>query len=101
VDNLEYYHGTGAFNMTLFPNWDSVLLKILTKPKTTVEVTRKSRRAGGGGGWRGEIGGWNAPKKEVQKNPNIKEVSGSKLHSDMDVKSLCSPLPHLFHSTRL
>lgn len=76
VENLEHYHGTGAFNTTIFPTWDSVLLEVLSKPKQSVEVTRKSRRAGGGGGWRGQIGGWNAPKEEVRQNPNLKEVSG-------------------------
>lgn len=91
VENMEHFHGTGLFNLTTFPTWDSTLKRLLTKPKTTIEITKISRPAGGGGGWRGQIGGWNAPRKEVKKNPNIKEIV-QKFSVDIDPASVVSRL---------
>lgn len=90
VSNLEHFHGTGAFNTTLFPNWDSVLLEVLSKPRESVEITRKSRRAAGGGGWRGQIGGWNQPQKqESKRNPHMQEHV-ERFQIDIDPVSLVS-----------
>ena len=78
TENLEHFHGTGAFNMTRYPKWDSVLLEMLSKPKATVVAHRTTRRAGGGSGWRGQIGGFNGaaqPRQERKENPHIQEVS--------------------------
>ena len=32
LQNLGYYHGTGAFNVTRYPTWDSVLLDMMQQP---------------------------------------------------------------------
>ena len=48
--NLLHYHGTGAFNMTRFENWDSFLMEMVACPKETVIVSCR-RRGAGTGGW--------------------------------------------------
>ncbi|CAB9510210.1 expressed unknown protein [Seminavis robusta] len=78
TENLEHFHGTGAFNLTRFPNWDSVLVELLSQPKTTMVATKTTRRGGGGRGWRGQIDRLGLekteqPKEERQENPHIHE----------------------------
>jgi len=48
--NLESFHGTGAFNMTLYPEWDSVLKQLLSQPPEVV-IIQARRRGKGHGGW--------------------------------------------------
>ena len=48
--NLEKYHGTGAFNLTMYPLWDSILLDMLQQPADVVVVSAR-RRGRGHGGW--------------------------------------------------
>ncbi|GKZ00670.1 hypothetical protein MPSEU_001019100 [Mayamaea pseudoterrestris] len=47
---IEQYHGTGAFNLTLWPSWESLLTDMLQKPEDVVVVSAK-RRGRGHGGW--------------------------------------------------
>lgn len=73
-------------------------MEVLSKPKQTVVATRKTRRADRSGGWRGQIGGWNAgqlPKDEAPQNPNLKEVS------DYDLMSLFSDISSMLSLLRL
>lgn len=48
--NLDQYHGTGAFNTSIYGTWDAVLLDILSRPKQII-VIRARRRGAGHGGW--------------------------------------------------
>ncbi|GAX17878.1 hypothetical protein FisN_18Hh082 [Fistulifera solaris] len=48
--NMESYHGTGAFNLTKWKTWDSILDDMLHQPKDCVIVQAK-RRGRGHGGW--------------------------------------------------
>ncbi|GAX24528.1 hypothetical protein FisN_18Lh082 [Fistulifera solaris] len=48
--NMESYHGTGAFNLTKWKTWDSILDDMLHQPKDCVIVQAK-RRGKGHGGW--------------------------------------------------
>lgn len=48
--NMNSFHGTGAFNLTQYERWDSVLLDILSRPKEVIVVSAK-RRGRGHGGW--------------------------------------------------
>jgi hypothetical protein len=34
--NLLEYHGTGAFNLTRFPEWDSFFWEMMDEPPTSV-----------------------------------------------------------------
>ena len=51
---IDSFHGTGAFNLTLFPEWDSLFLDLATQDpeKVIIEVarTRKTRRGWGNQG---------------------------------------------------
>lgn len=47
---MENYHGTGAFNLTKWNTWDSILDDMLNQPKSCVIVQAK-RRGRGHGGW--------------------------------------------------
>jgi hypothetical protein len=47
---MESYHGTGAFNLTKWKTWDSILDDMLHQPKDCVIVQAK-RRGRGHGGW--------------------------------------------------
>jgi hypothetical protein len=59
--NMNSFHGTGAFNLTQYERWDSVLLDILSRPKEVIVVSAK-RRGRGHGGW-------------SKDNPYLQEVS--------------------------
>lgn len=59
--NMESYHGTGAFNLTKWSTWDSILNHMLDEPKSVVIVKAKRRGRG--------HGGWSA------NNPYLQEVS--------------------------
>ena len=48
--DLLYYHGTGAFNTTLFEGWDSYLLDMVDRPSEFI-IIQARRRGGGRGGW--------------------------------------------------
>lgn len=48
--NLESFHGTGAFNLTNYPEWDSMLLELMFTPPQVVIISAK-RRGRGHGGW--------------------------------------------------
>lgn len=48
--NLESFHGTGAFNLTKYPEWDSMLLELMFTPPQVVIISAK-RRGRGHGGW--------------------------------------------------
>ena len=41
--NLLEYHGTGAFNQTRFPEWDTFFWELLEEPKTSVIVEARRR----------------------------------------------------------
>ena len=62
---MEHYHGTGAFNLTKFDEWDSILRDMLSRPSDVVIVSAKGRRYDGG--WQGHDG-----KRKV--NPYLEEV---------------------------
>lgn len=42
-NKIDSYHGTGAFNITQFPTWDSLFLNLVTHPVDTVVVTVKQK----------------------------------------------------------
>lgn len=48
--SLESYHGTGAFNLTKWSDWDSMLDDMIGREKSTVVIAAK-RRGRGHGGW--------------------------------------------------
>lgn len=48
--NMLQFHGTGAFNITRFENWDSFLMEMVERKKEVVVVSAK-RRGAGTGGW--------------------------------------------------
>ena len=48
--NLEKYHGTGAFDLTRYGSWDTMLLDMLQQPPDVVVVSAR-RRGRGHGGW--------------------------------------------------
>jgi hypothetical protein len=48
--NLESFHGTGALNITRFPDWSSVFMDLMKAPNDVVIVSAK-RRGRGVGGW--------------------------------------------------
>jgi hypothetical protein len=47
---LAEYHGTGAFNLTTYDRWDTILLHMLQQPPDVVIVSAR-RRGRGHGGW--------------------------------------------------
>eukprot|EP00551_Chaetoceros_affinis_P005429 CAMPEP_0203666734 /NCGR_PEP_ID=MMETSP0090-20130426/3733_1 /ASSEMBLY_ACC=CAM_ASM_001088 /TAXON_ID=426623 /ORGANISM="Chaetoceros affinis, Strain CCMP159" /LENGTH=391 /DNA_ID=CAMNT_0050530711 /DNA_START=46 /DNA_END=1221 /DNA_ORIENTATION=- len=48
--DLLNYHGTGAFDITKYPAWDSFFLELIQQPKTSIIIQAK-RRGRGHGGW--------------------------------------------------
>jgi hypothetical protein len=48
--NLENYHGTGFFNTTIYPEWNSLLEDLIQQPPSQVIIKAK-RRGRGHGGW--------------------------------------------------
>lgn len=42
--SIDNFHGTGAFNQTRFPEWDSVFLECVDKPEESVVLQMRSRR---------------------------------------------------------
>ena len=48
--DLLNFHGTGAFNVTKYPTWDSFFLELMQQPKTSIIIQAK-RRGRGHGGW--------------------------------------------------
>lgn len=49
-ENLENYHGTGAFNLTKYNSWNTILKDMLHRPADVVVVSAR-RRGRGHGGW--------------------------------------------------
>lgn len=50
LQNLSEFHGTGAFNISRFPTWETVLLDMMEQPQDYIIVSAK-RRGRGHGGW--------------------------------------------------
>jgi len=48
--NLLEFHGTGVFNTTKFPTWDSILLTMIENPPEKI-IIQARRRGLGRGGW--------------------------------------------------
>jgi hypothetical protein len=46
--NIVHFHGTGAFNLTRFPTWDSMLLEMMEMPEDVVVVSTRKRGPGYG-----------------------------------------------------
>lgn len=46
------YHGTGAFNLTRWGEWDCVFLEMMEQPVNKI-IIQARRRGGGGGGLAG------------------------------------------------
>jgi hypothetical protein len=42
--NIDKYHGTGAFNQTMFPKWDSIFLDYVDRPEEVIVMTVKQRQ---------------------------------------------------------
>ena len=49
-NNLERFHGIGAFNLTRFPTWDTMFLEMMVMPEEIVVVSSRRRGPGHGGG---------------------------------------------------
>jgi len=73
--NLENFHGTGAFNLTKYGAWDSILVDMLQRPKDVV-VVRAGGKNRGAGGW-------------SKKNPYLEERF-IEIEIDIDPTSLVS-----------
>jgi len=46
VENLVGYHGSGAFNLTKYPEWDDLLIDLLKRPSDVIVVSTKAKRRG-------------------------------------------------------
>ena len=46
VRNLDNFHGTGAFNLTKYPEWDNILTDLLFTPPDVIVVSTKAKRRG-------------------------------------------------------
>lgn len=44
--NIDKFHGTGAFNLTQYPEWDSLLNDLLFQPNDVMIVSAKQRQRG-------------------------------------------------------
>jgi hypothetical protein len=42
--NIDKYHGTGAFNQTTFPQWDSIFLDYVNRPEEIIVMSVKQRQ---------------------------------------------------------
>lgn len=40
---VQHFHGTGAFNLTNYPTWDGLLLKMMSMPMETIQIKTKKR----------------------------------------------------------
>lgn len=60
VRNLDTFHGTGAFNLTKYPEWDDILKDLLFTPPDVIVVSTKAKRRGS------------------KNNPYLEDVSRSK-----------------------
>ncbi len=47
---IDSFHGTGAFNVTIFPEWDSLLLELANQDPETVIIEVKQKRSHRGWG---------------------------------------------------
>jgi hypothetical protein len=77
---IDRFHGTGAFNMTLFPSWDSLFLNLVVLPKEVVVVTvqgqkRSHRGLSGGNTYLENLGKKDAQVEKERTNPYLEEVS--------------------------
>ena len=72
---LLHFHGTGKFNMTKFPEWDSILLALMDELPTTVNVTMKQPQ-GGSSSNRGVYNQLTGKRNKV--NPYIKKEVSTK-----------------------
>ena len=48
--NLLEYHGSGAFNLTRYPDWDSIFVDMIDRPRSKI-ILQAKRRGRGHGGW--------------------------------------------------
>jgi len=46
VRNLDHFHGTGAFNLTKYPEWDGILMDLLFTAPDVIVVSTKAKRRG-------------------------------------------------------
>ena len=42
--NIDKYHGTGAFNQTVFPQWDSIFLDYVSRPEEIIVMSVKQQQ---------------------------------------------------------
>jgi len=79
-EKIDSFHGTGAFNATNFPSWDSVFMDFVTLPKevVVVEIKRPQRRRGlaSTNNYLESLGKKDTKKEdEVSKNPYLEETA--------------------------
>mmetsp|Transcript_36911 Transcript_36911/g.75285 ORF Transcript_36911/g.75285 Transcript_36911/m.75285 type:complete len:449 (-) Transcript_36911:415-1761(-) len=72
VRNFLQYHGTGAFNTTKFPRWDTFLSQMMDMPSDVVIVRVGEKNRQRRGQWKKDM--MTAyPEEEVKNNPYIEE----------------------------
>jgi hypothetical protein len=77
---IDSFHGTGAFNATNFPSWDSLFLDLVNRPTETVVVFKSRQRHHRGwsnsNNYLDNIGNKDAKQKPLAKvNPYLEAVS--------------------------
>ena len=80
VNNLENFHGTGAFNISKFPTWDGPLVEMINRPLEVMVVSVKTRarnhRGWSNTGYLDSLGKPDAKTERSKDNPYLEEVSG-------------------------
>lgn len=82
-NNLEGFHGTGAFNISKFPTWDGPLVEMINRPLEVIVVSVKVRprnnRGWSNNGYLDSLAGKTDDSKtqRSQENPYLEEVSSS------------------------
>lgn len=82
-NNLEGFHGTGAFNISKFPTWDGPLVEMINRPLEVMVVSVKTR-ARSHRGWSNNAyldslaGKIDAKSERSKDNPYLEEVSSRK-----------------------
>lgn len=71
---LLHYHGTGKFNMTRYPEWDSIFLKMIDEPASSVKASVKQKGSSSRGVWNPLTGKRNKVNPYLNKDEKIVET---------------------------
>ena len=70
--SIDNFHGTGAFNQTRFPEWDSVFLECVDRPEEVIVLEMRQRRR------QQKLSGHNAYFESLSNNRKPKETVNDK-----------------------